>query len=872
MTPCSSRGAVRQTEYPPRIATRSIRPVLPRLSALLLGISTLALAQAPLPRAGASTTVLLDGRVLISGGQDSAGLPVADTELLDAKGRMTISAAGLSAAPRAGAVTVGAWAGGAWSIGGEAGTLPAGAVERFDLVSELWSMPAPAVAARADACWAGLSDGSTVLAGGRGPAGARLDGVVLGSAGEVRSTFTLGGEAIGCRAAVLPNGDVLIIGGQSTLGAPVDSVWILTPGDPAARPGPSLPAPRQGHAVARHLDAGVVVFGGSSGGEPLDDTLVFDPAASAWSAGPGFAVGRVGHEALVLPNGQIMLVGGLTDAGLTPQHAFWPVGSNRALSTPGLIDSAWLLLPGGQVLRFGGRDAAGVQANLTTEFTAVAQPSPRSTALLTARADFASLALPDGRVLALGGQGPSSLIAEIESLDPGTFTWSAVGTLLGPRRSATATLLPSSEVLVVGGENATGPLATVERFDPDTGGNRPAAPLSRARVGHRATALPDGRVLVSGGEPSGVTELYDAQLDTWVDGPTLPFADATHAVVPLPDGTLFFHAFTGVWSLEPATGAFTALAPPPRSLEGATALSLASGDVYLWAGIESGQPSTVTLEYSWRGGTWVLGGTNQRASGRLGLAFNNGQVIALSGRDDAGTPVAQYYGLDAKSFVYSSGPLTVAHAEGSAQWLPDGTAVVFGGYDATGAPTSVSQALLPGLSPLSELRPRVLSSPPVASPGEGVSLRGLGFVPPLGGGARTNDDRAPVVTLRRLEDQALRVLGAAVVGTSELAVTLPGDLPSGHYALTVTVRAAPSVAVPLRVAAPLGAACGQPWFCASGQCSGGRCGEALDAGVSDGGAALPRALGVGCGCGGGGGEATLWLGVLLLLARARRSR
>ena len=91
--------------------------------------------------------------------------------------------------------------------------------------------------------------------------------------------------------------------------------------------------------------------------------------------------------------------------------------------------------------------------------------------------------------------------------------------------------LPDGRVLSVGG--CISPVSTMIRsyfcdlgltdsaevWDPDTASFGPAGSLAVKRGGHTATALPDGRVLVVGGrvfiDPTGDDEIVYASAEIW---------------------------------------------------------------------------------------------------------------------------------------------------------------------------------------------------------------------------------------------------------------------------------------------------------------------------------------------------------------------
>src|SRR5215471_2779104 len=87
--------------------------------------------------------------------------------------------------------------------------------------------------------------------------------------------------------------------------------------------------------------------------------------------------------------------------------------------------------------------------------------------LKTARFHHTATLLPDGRVLAAGGEDRSDSLASAELYDPATGTWSDTGSLNTPRDSHTATLLANGMVLAAGGrETIPGiGLASAELYD-----------------------------------------------------------------------------------------------------------------------------------------------------------------------------------------------------------------------------------------------------------------------------------------------------------------------------------------------------------------------------------------------------------------------
>jgi hypothetical protein len=88
-----------------------------------------------------------------------------------------------------------------------------------------------------------------------------------------------------------------------------------------------FPHPRTAAQIARLPDGRIIVAGGHDfhtdlgEGTIVTTTDIYDPVADAWSAGPDLRQPRMGGEAITLPDGSVLVLGGtdqLNDAGDTP--------------------------------------------------------------------------------------------------------------------------------------------------------------------------------------------------------------------------------------------------------------------------------------------------------------------------------------------------------------------------------------------------------------------------------------------------------------------------------------------------------------------------------------------------------------------------
>ncbi len=322
-------------------------------------------------------------------------------------------------------------------------------------------------------------------------------------------------------AALLPNGQVLVAGGYAATGAlasagedpavlasselynPATGMWATTG---------SMNVAREFHTATLLPDGQVLVVGGvTSSGVTSSTAELYRPATGMWKPTRSMGAARQWHTATLLPSGQVLVAGGFSvgvsnSAGAStelydPATRMWT--STGSMAAVRYLHTA-TLLPNGQVLVAGGLGNGGtlVTAELYDPATGIWTSTGRMT---VARVGHTATLLPSGQVLVTGGDDSDITTAEL--YDPATGIWTETGSMTNFHSGQqTATLLLSGKVLVAGGNGGVG----AELYDPATGAWTVTGNLATGRGSDTATLLRNGLVLVAGGAIDGSpsAELY----------------------------------------------------------------------------------------------------------------------------------------------------------------------------------------------------------------------------------------------------------------------------------------------------------------------------------------------------------------------------
>ncbi|MGH7780964.1 MAG: Kelch repeat-containing protein [Candidatus Binataceae bacterium] len=319
-----------------------------------------------------------------------------------------------------------------------------------------------------------------------------------------------------------------------------------------------------------------------------------------------------------------------------------------------------------------------------------------------ARMDAATVVLPDGSPIILGGvddQGTSGGNYEPsgEIYNPSAATFTVTGGLNALRIAFASARLDDGRVLIAGGANQTSALDLAEVFDPQTGYFTPTANnLDVPRVSLSAVPLPDGNVLIANGSTGTSAELFNPKTMSFT--PTTGSMIASRAVATatlLRDGTVLIAGGfdTGGDSVNtaeiygPKTETFTATAGTMTTARAIhTATLLPNGEVLLAGGSTSSAFADAldTAEiYNPKTGMFTATSgmmTAARASATANL-LNNGQVLVAGGINTSDDSLASAELFDPKTgqFTATSSSMSNQRAFDSSVSLKDGRVMVAGG-------------------------------------------------------------------------------------------------------------------------------------------------------------------------------------------------
>jgi len=316
----------------------------------------------------------------------------------------------------------------------------------------------------------------------------------------------------GHTASLTGDGSVLLIGGSRGQNAVSTSIDRFDPRDNTLLKVGDLSVGREGHRAVR-LNSGRILVTGGNSGLPAITAEVVDERTGAVSPTGSPRVQRVSHTATRIGDDRVLITGGYSSGegavlGISRSAEIWDPATNQfrlldARMNVARAGHSATVLPDGRVLIVG-----GLSPDANYEFAEVFDPATETFTVSAAvdnreRGLHATAQLPDGSVLVLGGETEAtvSVASVVQFMGDSGGMSRVLADLLRPRTLVEGAVSRDGRVFLFGGEVGPGNVTTetAEAYSPATGG-APIASMSHPRVGHTTTLLPGGRFLIAGGE------------------------------------------------------------------------------------------------------------------------------------------------------------------------------------------------------------------------------------------------------------------------------------------------------------------------------------------------------------------------------------
>ena len=278
-------------------------------------------------------------------------------------------------------------------------------VELFDPGSGTFAAITPMNVAREGHTATRLADGRVLVVGGFGAtAGALKSAEIFDPAND---TWTLTGTPVitrGGHTATLIGTKVLVAGGVN--GNPLPYAELYDPATGRWTPTGSLAAPRGLHDAVLLADGRVIVVGGATSFDGIATAEIYNPAGGFWTPAASMSTARKLPTATLLTNGDVLVVGGSTGtAALATAELFHPAtgtwSPTMGLTVPTVLHTA-TRLPSGEVLIAGGA-GTGNESNLVFVYNPSGTANQSAPTLAYHRYSHTAVVLNDGRLLFVGG-------------------------------------------------------------------------------------------------------------------------------------------------------------------------------------------------------------------------------------------------------------------------------------------------------------------------------------------------------------------------------------------------------------------------------------------------------------------------------------
>ena len=307
-----------------------------------------------------------------------------------------------------------------------------------------------------------------------------------GATGTFSTTGSMATSRMDATAAALPDGRVLVAGGQvwGGVGTPLASAEIYDPESGEFSPTGSMAVTRFG-AMSAPLPDGTVLVAGGYGSGSLASAEIYDPETGEFSPTGSMIAARGIGMAAPLPDGRVLIVAKGSGGNAVTTEIYDPLTGTFGIGpaeTPAPLTGAGSTLDDGRVLFFSERRAGESTIKRSFEYDTATEAfvePPSAPALTVERPAVAPL--PGGRMLVAGGGSEDPTAYQGQSIVPFAEIYTE-----GPAPAASAA---SSAGGVAGNSQGTVPAPASA-----AGGSAPTAGAEQQRANAPAATRPASKL------------------------------------------------------------------------------------------------------------------------------------------------------------------------------------------------------------------------------------------------------------------------------------------------------------------------------------------------------------------------------------------